>query len=145
MVDAKVDHYEDERHAVGNAVSSHRKVAAILQQPLVDKYRYEACSGVHGKWRHADAEDVFHYCKVDAVDASFQMKHLFRIAEQACLQYQGDGLREYSGVCRAADAHVEGIDKERVEYAVEHHGKDGDIHRLAWFACRSQHGIGAKI
>ena len=60
LIDAHVYHDEYESHLVGDAVSAHCHVAAVLLQSGVDEYYDDAGAHVHGERRHANGEDVLY-------------------------------------------------------------------------------------
>ena len=73
------------------------------------------------------------------------MEEFALVTEQARLPYQSHCLREDCGEGGSAYSHVEGVDEQRVEHRVEHHGEYRSVHGLPRFACRPQHSVHTEI
>ena len=88
LVDAHVYHDEYECHLVGDAVSAHCHVAAVLLQSGIDEYHDDAGAHVHGERRHSYGEDVLHNLCFRTVDAASEVHYLILVAEESALPSQ---------------------------------------------------------
>ena len=144
LVHTHINHHEDESYLIADAEGSYCHIATMAHQSVVDEDDDDTRADVHGKRRYAYCQNVLHYMRHGAVDATTKVDYALGIAEYAQLPCQHCGLGNNSSKRCSAYAHVERPDEYRRQYGIENYGHDGCHHSRTGFGSCSQYGVHAE-
>ena len=138
-------HEEGHHHAVGDGIGTHGHIAAIAVELVVHEDDDDASGTLHQEGRDANGDDVLHQLRLQAIDASLQVKQSALVREQPHLPAEGERLRGDGGKGRSSNAPTEPPHKSKNQNDVHANGEECGIHRVAWFAYSPQHSVHAEV
>ena len=145
LVEAYHYHHHHKHQAVNYAVGAHSQVTTVAHKSVVDEQNHQTRRHIHHKLRHAYVDSVSDNAASHLKRVAAEIYHIVLVGKQFQLPQQRDALR-YDGSHRcAAYAHIQAVDKHRVEHHIHQHSHHSGIHCLMRMPRRTQHGVQAHI
>lgn len=128
VAQAEREHDEQDGVAVDDAVGAYREVAAVGIEAVVEDDVDDAGGRVHQKGRQAYRNDILHDMPLDADIPPMQPDIRLGAQEIAHREIRAHEHGDNRGPGRAADAHAEAENEQRVEHEVAAHAYEHDAH-----------------